>query len=67
MLFSAPSAHRALGYLKGLQCRQGFAKDIALYSLLRTKGENAYVVEPNLVRHVGMYSSIRLNDNPKLL
>lgn len=67
MLFSAPSAQRALGYLKGLHCRQGFAKDIALYSLLRTKGENAYVVEPNLVRHVGMYSSLRLNDNPKLL
>ncbi|OXB82652.1 UNVERIFIED_CONTAM: hypothetical protein H355_003947 [Colinus virginianus] len=67
MLFSAPSARRALGYLKGMQCRQGFAKDIALYSLLHTKGENAYVVEPNLVRHVGMYSSLRLNDNPKLL
>ncbi|KFQ28776.1 Transmembrane protein 246, partial [Merops nubicus] len=67
MLFPAPSAHRALGYLKGLRCRQGFAKDTALYSLLHTKGENAYVVEPNLVRHVGMYSSLRLNDNPKLL
>ncbi|NXU52301.1 TM246 protein, partial [Turnix velox] len=67
MLFSASSARRALGYLKGLQCRRGFAKDIALYSLLRTKGENAYVVEPNLVRHVGMYSSLRLSDSPKLL
>ncbi|NXI57909.1 TM246 protein, partial [Chloroceryle aenea] len=61
------SARRALVYLQGLHCRQGFAKDIALYSLLRTKGESAYVVEPNLVRHVGMYSSLRLNDNPKLL
>nr|XP_009681511.1 PREDICTED: transmembrane protein 246 [Struthio camelus australis]XP_009681513.1 PREDICTED: transmembrane protein 246 [Struthio camelus australis] len=67
MLFSAPSARRALGYLKELHCRQGFAKDIALYSLLQTKGENAYVVEPNLVQHVGLYSSLRLNDNPKLL
>ncbi|KAM9368052.1 post-GPI attachment to proteins factor 4 [Phaethornis superciliosus] len=67
MLFPAPSALRASGYLKGLRCRQGFAKDTALYSLLRAKGENAYVVEPNLVRHVGMYSSLRLNDNPKLL
>ncbi|KFP83488.1 Transmembrane protein 246, partial [Apaloderma vittatum] len=67
MLFSAPSAQRALGYLKELRCRRGFAKDIALYSLLQTTGENAYVVEPNLVRHVGMYSSLRLNNNPKLL
>ncbi|NXI34135.1 TM246 protein, partial [Galbula dea] len=67
MLFSAPSARRALRYLKGLHCRQGFAKDIALYSLLQAKGENAYVVEPNLVRHVGMYSSLRLSNRPKLL
>ncbi|XP_015507704.1 transmembrane protein 246 [Parus major] len=54
-------------YLQGLHCHQGFAKDTALYSLLRGKGENAFVVEPNLVRHVGMYSSLRLNSNPKLL
>ncbi|XP_006268813.1 post-GPI attachment to proteins factor 4 [Alligator mississippiensis] len=67
MLFSAPSAHRALRYLKELYCHQGFAKDIALYSLLRPQGERAYVVEPNLVRHVGMFSSLRLNNNPKLL
>ncbi|XP_062984593.1 post-GPI attachment to proteins factor 4 [Elgaria multicarinata webbii] len=67
MLFSAPSARRVLGYLQELRCRQGFAKDTALYSLLRMKGERAFVVEPNLVRHVGMFSSLRLNDNPKLL
>uniref|UniRef100_A0A8C0UNM9 Post-GPI attachment to proteins GalNAc transferase 4 n=1 Tax=Cyanistes caeruleus TaxID=156563 RepID=A0A8C0UNM9_CYACU len=67
MLFPAASARRASEYLQGLRCRQGFAKDTALYSLLRGKGENAFVVEPNLVRHVGMYSSLRLNSNPKLL
>ncbi|CAM4674977.1 post-GPI attachment to proteins factor 4 [Lepidochelys kempii] len=67
MLFSAPSARRVLGYLQELHCRRGFAKDIALYSLLRTKGEKAYVVEPNLIMHVGMFSSLRPNDSPKLL
>uniref|UniRef100_A0A8C5XA05 Post-GPI attachment to proteins GalNAc transferase 4 n=1 Tax=Malurus cyaneus samueli TaxID=2593467 RepID=A0A8C5XA05_9PASS len=67
MLFPASSARRALGYLRELRCRRGFAKDTALYSLLRGRGENAFVVEPNLVRHVGMYSSLRLNSNPKLL
>uniref|UniRef100_A0A8D0E5W6 Post-GPI attachment to proteins GalNAc transferase 4 n=1 Tax=Salvator merianae TaxID=96440 RepID=A0A8D0E5W6_SALMN len=67
MLFSAPSAHRVLAYLKELHCRPGFAKDIALYSLLLSKGEWAFVVEPNLVRHVGMFSSLRLSENPKLL
>lgn len=67
MLFSAPSAHRVLGYLKELRCRPGFAKDIALYSLLRTKGERAFVVEPNLVRHVGLFSSLRFSEHPKLI
>lgn len=67
MLFSASSARRALGYLKELHCRPGFAKDTALYSLLRLKGERAFVVEPNLVRHVGMFSSLRMNGIPKLL
>ncbi|CAM5146533.1 unnamed protein product [Natator depressus] len=67
MLFSAPSARRVLGYLQELHCRRGFAKDIAFYSLLRTKGEKAYVVEPNLIMHVGMFSSLRPNDSPKLL
>ncbi|KAJ7335359.1 hypothetical protein JRQ81_013300 [Phrynocephalus forsythii] len=67
MLFPAPSARRVLGYLKELHCRRGFAKDTALYSLLRSKGEQAFVVEPNLVRHVGMFSSVRISENPKLL
>ncbi|XP_068034688.1 post-GPI attachment to proteins factor 4-like [Anomalospiza imberbis] len=67
MLFPTASAHQASGCLRGLRCRRGFAKDTALYSLLQGKGENAFVVEPNLVRHVGMYSSLRLNSDPKLL
>ncbi|XP_042309810.1 post-GPI attachment to proteins factor 4 [Sceloporus undulatus] len=67
MLFSVPSARRVLNYLKEIRCRQGFAKDTALYSLLRKKGERAFVVEPNLFRHVGMFSSVRINENPKLL
>ncbi|XP_048358664.1 post-GPI attachment to proteins factor 4 [Sphaerodactylus townsendi] len=67
MLFSASSARRALGYLKELRCRRGFAKDTALYSLLRVRGERAFVVEPNLVRHVGIFSSVRSYNNLKLL
>ncbi|XP_060618450.2 post-GPI attachment to proteins factor 4 [Anolis sagrei] len=67
MLFSDFTAHRVLNYLQELHCRQGFAKDTALYSLLRQKGERAFVVEPNLVRHVGMFSSVRFNNNPKLI
>lgn len=67
MLFPAGSARRAARFLRGLRCRRGFAKDTALYALLRAQGESAFVLEPNLVRHVGMYSSLRMNGSPKLL
>ncbi|KAM3655209.1 LOW QUALITY PROTEIN: post-GPI attachment to proteins factor 4-like [Ammospiza maritima maritima] len=62
MLFPAASARRALGYLWGLHS-QGFVKDIALYSL-PGQGENAFMVKPNLVHHVRVYSSLRLNSDP---
>nr|XP_033775145.1 transmembrane protein 246 [Geotrypetes seraphini] len=68
MVYSAASAHRILGYFSELHCRLGFAKDTALYSILREKGEWAYVVEPNLVKHVGLHSTLRRkNSEPKLL
>lgn len=67
MLFPAPAARRTLTYLSQVYCHQGFGKDMALYSLLRAKGERAYVVEPNLVRHIGLFSSLRYNFHPSLL
>ncbi|XP_078092402.1 post-GPI attachment to proteins factor 4 [Mustelus asterias] len=59
MLYSAPAARRVLAYLEGVQCRSGYAKDTALYALLRERGERAYVLEPNLVTHIGLYSTLR--------
>ncbi|XP_027718585.1 transmembrane protein 246 [Vombatus ursinus] len=67
MLFPASSAQRTVSYLAEISCRGGFAKDMALYSFLQDKNERAYVVEPNLVRHIGLYSSLRFNYKPKLL
>ncbi|XP_072511042.1 post-GPI attachment to proteins factor 4 [Notamacropus eugenii] len=67
MLFPASSAQRTVSYLTEISCRNGFAKDMALYSFLQDKNERAYVVEPNLVRHVGLFSSLRFNYKPKLL
>ncbi|KAM9100045.1 transmembrane protein 246 [Sarcophilus harrisii] len=67
MLFPASSAQRTVNYLAEISCRNGFAKDMALYSFLQDKNEKAYVVEPNLVRHIGLFSSLRLNYKPKLL
>ncbi|XP_043542790.1 transmembrane protein 246 [Chiloscyllium plagiosum] len=59
MLFSAPAARRVLAYLGGVRCRPGYAKDTALYALLRANGETAYALEPNLVTHIGLYSTLR--------
>ncbi|XP_069083062.1 post-GPI attachment to proteins factor 4-like [Pleurodeles waltl] len=68
MLYSSDSAHRVLAYFAKTECRRGFAKDTALYYLLRHSREWAFVVEPNLVQHVGLYSSLRGDfDEPKLL
>lgn len=59
MLYSARSARRVLGYLEAVHCRSGYAKDTALYALLREQGERAYVLEPNLVTHIGLFSTLR--------
>ncbi|XP_069835669.1 post-GPI attachment to proteins factor 4-like [Dendropsophus ebraccatus] len=59
MLFSKASAQRTLGYLTELQCKQGYAKDIALYKELGRRKEWAWALEPNLVKHVGMFSTLR--------
>eukprot|EP00061_Rhincodon_typus_P004806 g23470.t1 len=59
MLFSAPAARRVLAYLSSVRCRAGYAKDTALYALLWERGETAYALEPNLVSHIGLYSTLR--------
>uniref|UniRef100_UPI00398F331D post-GPI attachment to proteins factor 4 n=1 Tax=Pristiophorus japonicus TaxID=55135 RepID=UPI00398F331D len=58
-LFPAPSARRVLAYLGAVHCRPGYAKDTALYGLLGAQGEWALVLEPNLVTHIGLYSTLR--------
>ncbi|XP_069083064.1 post-GPI attachment to proteins factor 4-like [Pleurodeles waltl] len=58
MLYSSSSAQRVLGYLSEIQCKPGFAKDTALYSILQQTEEWALVVEPNLVQHIGLFSSL---------
>ncbi|KAG8539269.1 hypothetical protein GDO81_021149 [Engystomops pustulosus] len=70
MLFSQASARRTLQYFKELQCEPGYAKDIALYKELGKRKERAWALEPNMVKHVGMFSSLRgwyEGEEPKLL
>ncbi|XP_078528382.1 GPI-N-acetylgalactosamine transferase PGAP4-like [Lissotriton helveticus] len=59
MLFSAASAERVLVHLTKIYCMYGFGKDKALYfALSQMWEEKAYVVEPNLVQHVGLFSRL---------
>ncbi|TKC47553.1 hypothetical protein EI555_007978 [Monodon monoceros] len=65
--FPARVARWTLTYLSQVYCHKGFSKNMALFSLLRAKGERAYVVEPNLVKHIRLFSSLRYNFHPSLL
>lgn len=69
MLFPGNASLRAAQYLDGSFCAKGNAKDMVLYRLARTvPGERSHSVEPNLVTHIGAFSSVRANPaRPKLL
>lgn len=69
MLFPGNSSLRVAEYLDASFCSKGKAKDTVLYRLVRTlPGERAHSVEPNLVTHIGAFSSVRPNPSrPKLL
>lgn len=69
MLFPGNSSVRVAQYLDASFCSRGQAKDTVLYRLLRTlPGERAHSLEPNLVTHIGAFSSVRPNPaRPKLL
>lgn len=69
MLFLGNSSLRVAHYLDASYCYTGNAKDTVLYKTLRSlSGERAHSLEPNLVSHIGAFSSLRGNPViPKLL
>nr|XP_057902104.1 transmembrane protein 246 [Doryrhamphus excisus]XP_057902105.1 transmembrane protein 246 [Doryrhamphus excisus]XP_057902106.1 transmembrane protein 246 [Doryrhamphus excisus] len=69
MLFPGNASLRVARYLDDAFCSKGNAKDTVLYKIARSvPGERAHSVEPNLIRHIGAFSSIRPNPvRPKLL
>ncbi|TDH15588.1 hypothetical protein EPR50_G00010330 [Perca flavescens] len=69
MLFPGNASLRVAEYLDGSFCAKGNAKDMVLYRMARTiAGERAHSVEPNLITHIGAFSSVRANPaRPKLL
>lgn len=69
MLFPGNASVRAAEYLDQVVCAQGNAKDTVLWKMARsTPGERAHSVEPNLIKHIGAYSSVRSNPpRPRLI
>ncbi|XP_047433524.1 transmembrane protein 246 [Mugil cephalus] len=69
MLYPGNASLRVAEYLDGSFCVKGNAKDMVLYQMARTvPGERSHSVEPNLITHIGAYSSVRANPSrPKLL
>lgn len=69
MLFPGNASLRVARYLEAAACSKGNAKDLVLYRLARSvPGERAHSVEPNLVAHIGAFSSVRPNPaRPRLL
>ncbi|XP_034535366.1 transmembrane protein 246 [Notolabrus celidotus] len=69
MLFPGNSSLRAAEYLDASHCVKGNAKDTVLYHKVRTTpGERSHSVEPNLITHIGAFSSVRPNPlRPRLL
>lgn len=69
MLFPGNASLRTADHLDASFCYRGNAKDIVLYKMLRWFwGEHAHSVEPNLIQHIGAFSSLRANPPmPRLL
>ncbi|KAK7119269.1 hypothetical protein R3I94_021197 [Phoxinus phoxinus] len=62
MLYPGNASIRVAQYLDQAFCVKGNAKDMVLYKIARsTPGEKAHSVEPNIIKHIGAYSSIRTN------
>lgn len=64
MLFTNTSAQLASNFLSSITCRKGYAKDTALYLHWRQSAGRlqSFVVEPNLVQHIGRVSTLRFNN-----
>ncbi|TRY87440.1 hypothetical protein DNTS_017197 [Danionella cerebrum] len=68
MLYPGNASIRVADYLAQATCAQGNAKDMVLYRVARsTPDEKAHSVEPNLIKHIGAYSSVRTNHKPPRL
>ena len=59
MLFPRQGGQLVADYLKTITCRSKYAKDTALDAFRKKKGLVARMVQPNLFKHIGQFSSLR--------
>lgn len=61
MLFPKAGAQRVVNLLHPIKCHLRFGKDLALEQLRRQHHLKAYLLQPNLVSHIGMFSLLSHN------
>lgn len=59
LLFPRRQIPGVVSALSAVSCRSGFAKDAALDDIKRRHRIGAFLIEPNLVKHIGFYSTLR--------
>lgn len=66
ILYPADVASELSDYLKSFKCSATRPIDFAIDEFIRTKGHRKYLIEPNLMQHIGMLSSLKTwSDHPE--
>ena len=58
-LYPGPNIEQVADSLASISCGYNKAKDFALVDVVAETGLKAWYLQPNIVRHIGAYSSIR--------
>ncbi|CAF0798013.1 unnamed protein product [Adineta ricciae] len=68
VLYFRQTYQQVIDYLNSVKCQNGYAIDTAFDDLPKRTQLQTYLVEPNLVHHIGLYSRLRhVYINPYLL
>ncbi|GAB1598902.1 transmembrane protein 246-like, partial [Argonauta hians] len=59
ILYTNTTAKAVIKYLSDVHCKKHFAKDMALEQMRSVTNMKAYLLQPNLFKHIGLYSSLR--------
>ncbi|KAK6174108.1 hypothetical protein SNE40_017446 [Patella caerulea] len=59
LLFPQHGGQKVVEYMQNVKCRNKYAKDMLLEDVKRKHGLVGLLVQPNLFKHIGLYSSLR--------